>query len=171
MVEISKIANILWVVPMNYTILTNHLPEFVKKELETIYQLILPLGKKRLNYTLWAVPLIGVPMITLFYVVFVAREIKENIFLLLFYLSLGTIGLLFYKKGELSKKEIQQVTQEYIKTRVRNSVFVSDSRKEYYIRLAEKVPKESIDHFIRFLEEEERYRSLKQIENDHVSKD
>lgn len=141
---------------MNHFIVTNNLSEHIKKELEAIQKLILPLAKKTSKYMFWTYPLIGISLINIVYLLFFAPEFMDNKFLLILYSILGALGLALYKEIRLNKKEIQKIGTQYIIERMKKSRFVGEDRKTYYIRTVEKLPVQALDFFIRFLQEEER---------------
>ncbi len=141
---------------MNHFMITNNMSEHVRKEIEAIQRLILPLARKSSRYMFWTVPLIGISVVNLIYLLFFAPEFMDRRFPVILYAFLGALGMALYREIKLNKREMEKISVQYMINRVKQSSFLGDDRKKYYIHLVEKMPVEAWDYFIRFLQEEER---------------
>ena len=151
---------------MNHFLITNQMSDHIRKEIEAIQRLILPLARKTSRYMFWTVPLIGISVVNLIYLLFFAPEFLDTRFLIVLYAFLGALGLALYREIKLNKREMEKISVEYMINRVKQSPFLGDDRKSYYIRLVEKLPVEAWDYFIRFLQEEERNKHARMDEEE-----
>ena len=135
-------------------------PENIKKELDQIQELIMPLAKKTSKYMFWTFPLIGVALINLVYLLFFSNQTDGMYRSLGEYSLIGAIGLALLKETRLNKKEIERIGVRYIIDRMKKSRYVTTERKNQYIRRVRQNPVRAMDHFIRFLQEEERLKRL-----------
>ncbi|WP_062354467.1 DUF5392 family protein [Bacillus kwashiorkori] len=142
---------------MDNFLTTNSFPENIRKELETIQKLIFPLVRKTSRYMFWTFPLIGISVINLFYLLFIAKfNLSEMYVILIVYAILGSIGMALWKETRLNKKEIQNIGLRYIIERIKKSIHLSDERKGEYIRIVNEQPINAMESFVRFLQEEDR---------------
>ena len=144
--------------------LPNSFPENIKKELDAINKLVMPLAKKTTRYMFWTFPLIGVSVINTIYLLFMGTKGTEMYVLLFIYALLGSIGLALLKETKINKKEIERIGVRYILERIRRSSIISDERKNYYIYSVKEQPLHAMENFVKFLQEEDRMNRWKNYE-------
>lgn len=131
------------------------MPSFVRKEVDKLNETISPFIKKVSKYSFWAFPLIAFSLINLFISLFVMPETKTTVSLII-YAVMGAIGFALSKEAKYQRKEIVKVSEAFIIKRIKKSSVVEDSIKDRYIQQVKQQPMFAINHFIRFLEEENR---------------
>lgn len=131
------------------------MPSFVKKEVDKLNETISPFIKKVSKYSFWAFPLIAISLINLFLSLFVMPETSTTVSLILFAV-MGAIGFALSKEAKYQRKEILKVSEAFIIKRIKKSTAVEDMIKDRYIQQVKQQPLFAINHFIRFLEEENR---------------
>lgn len=136
--------------------LTNSFPENIRKEIEAIQKLILPLAQKTSKYMFWTFPLIAISVLNLFYLLFVAQGGNEIYVPLFIYAVIGALGLALRKETKLNKKEIERIGMMYITERIKKSNILTEDRKSHYIHAVKKYPIAAMEQFVKFLQEEER---------------
>lgn len=82
-------------------------------------------------------------------------ETKSTVALIL-YAILGAFGFALSKEAKLQRRELVKVSEALIVKRISKSDIVTDTTKERYIKSIKAQPALSMNHFIRFLEEENR---------------
>lgn len=151
---------------MNHFQITNQMSDHIRKEIEAIQRLVLPLARKSSRYMFWTVPLIGISVINLIHLLFFAPDYLDTRFFIVLYAFFGALGLALYREIRLNKKEMEKISVQYMINRVKQSPHIGDERKRYYVRLVEKLPVEAWDYFIRFLHEEERNKHANMDEDE-----
>ncbi|MCU9612861.1 YwnF family protein [Caldibacillus lycopersici] len=136
--------------------ITGSFPESIKKELEAIQRLILPLAKKTSKYMFWTFPLIGISIFNIIYLLFFTERATNIYVMLVIYAIIGAIGLSLLKETKLNKKEIEKIGIRYIVGRIKKSRFVPEDRKNQYIHKIKITPMVAMEQFVKFLQEEER---------------
>lgn len=131
------------------------MPAFVEKEMKKLEEMLIPLMKKASKYSFWSLPLITLSIVNLFFLLFVVDG-QHSFGALLFYGILGAVGLALSKEAKFQRKELHKVSSEYIVKRIRNSDIVAEHVKSKYIQLVQEQPVMLINHFVQFLEEENR---------------
>lgn len=140
--------------------LLNSFPDNIKKELEQIQKLILPLAKKTSKYMFWTFPLIAIAVINLIYLLFFTTGGEDFYIPMIIYAVIGAFGFALLKESKLNKKEIEQIGVKYIVDRMKKSRFVTSERKNHYIHLVKEKPVMAMENFIKFLQEEDRLKRL-----------
>lgn len=130
-------------------------PENIKKEIEAIQRLILPLARKTSKYMFWTYPLIGISIFNLIYLLFFSTRTTDIYVMLVIYALIGAVGVALLKETKLNKKEIERIGQKYIVDRIKKSRFVPDDRKKHYISAVHKQPVLAMENFVKFLQEED----------------
>ena len=140
------------------------MPHFVKREVEHLHDIISPLMKKVSMYMLWSFPLIIVSIANLFLLLFIVPE-YQSVSAMVVYCILGAVGLALSTEARLQRKKIFKVSIEYIVERIKQSEIVSDLRKKEYIDQIKGHPARALNHFIAFLEEENRADRIRHLNN------
>ncbi|WP_188456283.1 DUF5392 family protein [Virgibacillus oceani] len=138
---------------MNF-FMTN-VPNFIKREMEKLQEVIAPLMKKVSKFTMWSFPLIAISIINLFFLLFVVPG-ERSLVALVIYAAIGAIGMALFKEAKAHKKEIRKISNDYIIERIQKSDIASEHRKNEYITLVKSQPVKAVYHFVSFLEEENR---------------
>ncbi|WP_047985689.1 DUF5392 family protein [Ornithinibacillus californiensis] len=131
------------------------MPSFIKKEVEKLNETISPFIKKVSKYSFWSFPLTIFSLINLFFMLVVMPETRTAVALVL-YAIMGAFGLALSKEAKHQRKEILKVSEEFIVKRISRSNVVDETQKERYIREVKQQPAFAMNHFIKFLEEENR---------------
>lgn len=131
------------------------MPSFIKKEVDKLNETISPFIKKVSKYSFWAFPLIAFSLINLFFLLVVAPETRTTIALIL-YAVMGAFGFALSKEAKHQRKEILKVSEEFIIKRINKSEVLTNPVKNSYIRKVKEQPTFAMNHFIKFLEEENR---------------
>lgn len=141
--------------------LMNSFPENIKKEIEQIQKLILPLAKKTSKYMFWTFPLIGIAVINLIVLLFFTPK-DSNVYILLFVFAIiGAVGFALLKEAKINRKEIRNIGLRYIIERINKSSIMTDERKKHYIRIVNDKPILAMEHFVKFLQEEDRMKRMR----------
>jgi hypothetical protein len=138
----------------------NGFSESIKKEIENIQKLIFPLAKKTSKYMLWTFPLIGIAVINLVFLLFFSTKENDVYMMMIIYAIIGSVGFALLKETKINKKEIQNIGVKYIKERINKSGVLTDERKNKYIHLVNESPVMAMEHFVKFLQEEERVKKV-----------
>ncbi|WP_456279092.1 DUF5392 family protein [Bacillus sp. AK128] len=131
-------------------------PNFAKKEIEKLQEVIAPVVKKASRYVFWSFPLIAVSLINIFVLLFVTGFDESLTSSLVIYAILGALGMALSKEAKHQQVEIQRRSRDYIVDRIKNSDHVSDRVKEKYITLVKENPLQIMNYFVNFLEVENR---------------
>ncbi|WP_377558942.1 DUF5392 family protein [Ornithinibacillus salinisoli] len=137
------------------------MPAFVKKEIEKLNDFLSPFVKKVSKYAFWSLPLITFSIVNLFFLLFLIPSEDRMLVALIFYAILGAFGMALSKEAKLQRKEIQKISSDYIIERMKKSDLVSDRFREDYIKRVINQPVRAMDHFVKFLEEEDRLNRAK----------
>lgn len=141
-------------------------PVYIRKELENMQASIKPLLKKALIYGFISIPLFGIAVFNLYYIIFDA-SVTENITTLLILFSvIGALGLALFKESRLKNKEAQESSLKYIRDRMTKSEVVHEDLKEGYLRKLKAEPFNQFNLFSEFLAQEERIRRLNEKQQD-----
>ncbi|PGT88624.1 MULTISPECIES: DUF5392 family protein [Bacillaceae] len=132
------------------------LPNFAKKEIEKLQEVIAPFAKKASRYIFWSFPLIVLSIINIVTMLFGAGFNESITPSLVVYAIMGALGMALSKEAKLQQAEIQKVSMDYIVERIKKSEVVSDRVKEKYISLVKERPLQTLNHFVNFLEVENR---------------
>lgn len=151
---------------LNNFLASNRFPESIKREIENIQKLILPLARKTSKYVFWTFPLIGVAVLNLIFLLFFSSE-GNNYMLMFIYAVIGAIGFALWKEAKLNRQEIQNIGVQYMNERIKKSVYVMEDKKKQYIHLINEKPAQAMEFFIRFLQEEDRLRRLQGFQMNH----
>ncbi len=137
--------------------LTNiELPNFAKKEVEKLHEVISPFVKKASRYVFWSFPLITLSIFNILSMLFGNGLNETMISSLVVYAIIGAIGMALSKEAKLQQAEIQKVSMDYIIERIKKSEIATDRVKEKYISLVKENPLQTLNHFVNFLEVENR---------------
>ncbi|WAA11924.1 YwnF family protein [Fervidibacillus halotolerans] len=134
----------------------NSFPDNIKKELEAIQKLIMPIAKKTSKYMIWTFPLIGISIFNIVYLLFFTPRDTGMYIYLAIYAVVGALGFALLKETRLYKKEIEQIGVKYIIERIKKSRLVSEERKHQYIQIVRQQPVKAMENFVKFLQEEDR---------------
>src|SRR5690606_37443779 len=130
-----------------------NMPSFIKKEVDKLNETISPFLKKVSKYSFWSFPLIAFSLINLFFELVIMPETRTIITLIL-YAVLGAFGFALSKEAKHQRKEILKMSEEFIVKRIKKSNVIGDLAKDRYIKKVREQPAFAMNHFIRFLEEE-----------------
>src|SRR5690606_7810873 len=131
------------------------MPSFIKKEVDKLNDTIHPFIKKVSKYSFWAFPLITFSLINLFFMLVVMPDNRTTV-ALIFYAIMGAFGFALSKEAKHQRKEILKMSEAFIVKRIKKSNVITDTVKERYIKNVKEQPGFAMNHFIRFLEEENR---------------
>jgi hypothetical protein len=131
------------------------MPSFIKKEVDKLNDTIYPFIKKVSKYSFWAFPLIAFSLINLFFMLVIMPDTRTTVALIL-YAVMGAFGFALSKEAKHQRKEILKVSEAFIIKRIKRSDVVMETVKERYIKNVKEQPGFAMNHFIRFLEEENR---------------
>lgn len=134
--------------------------ESIKREIGNIQKLILPLAKKTSKYMLLTFPLIGIAVINLLFLLFFTSKENDVYMMMIIYAIIGAVGFALLKETKINKKEIQNIGVKYIEDRIKKSGVLTDDRKNKYIHLVKESPVMAMEHFVKFLQEEERVKKI-----------
>jgi hypothetical protein len=133
----------------------NDMPNFVKREIERLEEIISPFLKKASKYALFSLPLISFSVINLFLLLFVTSEQKFTATTITIYAVIGAIGMALSKEAKIQQIEIQNISSDYIIERIKKSELASAHLKKQYIFLVKEEPSMAMQHFITFLKKED----------------
>ncbi|WP_453996594.1 DUF5392 family protein [Bacillus nitroreducens] len=133
---------------------TKNLPLFITKELEQLHKKIGPIMIKTSKYMFWSFPLITISLFNLGFLLFFIPFTNESIPSLVIYAILGAIGFALAKEAKFKKKEIEEISSNYIIERIKKSDVVTEGRQQDYISRLKEQPKLAMHYFIEFLNEE-----------------
>jgi hypothetical protein len=139
---------------MSYLPITD-MPSFIKKEVDKLNETIAPFIKKISKYSFWAFPLIVFSLINLLFMLVIMPDTRTT-FALVIYAVMGAFGFALSKEVKFQRKEVMKISEDFILKRIKKSNTVEDSVKTRYIKLIKEQPAFAMNHFIRFLEEENR---------------
>jgi hypothetical protein len=131
------------------------MPSFIKKEVDKLNDTIYPFIKKVSKYSFWSFPLITFSLINLFFMLVVMPDTRTTA-ALIFYAVMGAFGFALSKEAKHQRKEILKVSEAFIVKRIKRSDIVTDPVKDRYIQNVKEQPGFAMNHFIKFLEEENR---------------
>ncbi|OMF60861.1 hypothetical protein BK139_08290 [Paenibacillus sp. FSL R5-0490] len=132
------------------------MPNFVKRELEQLEEIVSPIMKKASRYIFWSTPLIILSLINLMTLFFTVQDEKTSPAAILIYAIIGALGFALSKEGKHQQLEIQKMSLQYMKERISKSRFASDPIKTRYQALINENPRKAVPYFIQFLKEEKR---------------
>ncbi|MUK88289.1 hypothetical protein GMD78_07790 [Ornithinibacillus sp. L9] len=132
------------------------MPAFVKREVEKLEEVLSPFVKKVSKYAFWSFPLVTFSIVNLFFLLFIVPSEDRVLAALVFYAVLGAFGMALSKEAKIQRKEIQKISSDYIIERMKKSDIVDEQRKGDYITRVQNQPIRAMDHFVKFLEEENR---------------
>lgn len=132
------------------------MPNFVKRELEQLEEIVSPIMKKASRYIFWSTPLIILSLINLMTLFFTVQDEKTTPAAILIYAIIGALGFALSKEGKHQQLEIQKLSLQYMKERISKSQWASDPIKTRYQALINENPRKAVPYFIQFLKEEKR---------------
>lgn len=132
------------------------MPNFVKRELEQLEEIVSPIMKKVSRYIFWSTPLIILSLINLMTLFFTVQDEKTSPAAILIYAIIGALGFALSKEGKYQQLEIQKMSLQYMKERISKSQWASDPIKTRYQALINENPRKAVPYFIQFLKEEKR---------------
>lgn len=132
------------------------MPNFVKREIKKLEETISPIMKRAFRYAIWSFPLILTSIANLIFILFVSSGRQNSLPSILIFAVLGSLGLALSREAKLKQKEAQNLSVNFIIERIKRSEITSERFKSEYIDLVKGQPLLAINHFIKFLEEEER---------------
>lgn len=141
--------------------LMNSFPENIKKEIEQIQKLILPLAKKTSKYMFWTFPLIGIAILNLIMLLFFTPKDTDVYIMLFIFAIVGAFGFALLKEAKINRKEIQNIGLRYIKDRINKSTIMTEERKKHYLRIVSDKPVAAMENFVKFLQEEDRIKRMR----------
>lgn len=133
-----------------------NMPAFIKRELSKLEEIIAPPLKKATKYGLFSFPLILISIFNLVSLLFFMPEQENMLVPVLLYALIGAIGLALSKEAKTRRKEIQQMSADYVISRIEKSDIASAGLKKKYISMIKEKPVMAINHFVQFLEAENR---------------
>ncbi|MCM3708154.1 MULTISPECIES: DUF5392 family protein [Cytobacillus] len=132
------------------------MPNFIKRELKQLEEIVSPLMKKASRYIFWSTPLIILSLINLMTLFFTVQDEKASPLTIFIYAIIGALGFALSKEGKHQQKEIQKRSTQYIKDRISKSHWASEPIKARYQTMINENPRKAIPYFIQFLNEEKR---------------
>src|SRR5690625_2913534 len=96
------------------SILKTEMPSFVRREMEQLQEKVNPLVKKASKYTLWSFPLISISIVNLVFLLFIVPAEYKSVTTIIIFAGLGAFGMALSKEAKLQKKEIHQMSLNYI---------------------------------------------------------
>ncbi|TQS74185.1 hypothetical protein DX933_12725 [Ornithinibacillus gellani] len=129
------------------------MPNYAKKELLKLEEVMAPFMKRASKYRMWSLPLVAISFINLIILLFVMPE--KHIPMILVYGVIGAFGLALSKEAKYQQKEMLKRSADYITNRIMKSDMVSVSFKKRYVSLVKEQPFLMMNHFTSFLEKEE----------------
>jgi hypothetical protein len=136
--------------PMSF----KHLPVFVRKEIEVIFDAIQPKMKKFSMYRFLAFPLMAFPILNLTILLLTGGWYIDAVPSLSIYAIVAAIGLALFKESKHIKKDIENIGMERMIERIRKSDLMNEHRKEKYIMMIKGQPRFGFQAFLEFLNEE-----------------
>lgn len=109
---------------------------------------------KTSKYMFWSFPLITISLFNLGFLLFFIPFTNESIPSLVIYAILGAIGFALAKEAKFKKKEIEEISSNYIIERIKKSDVVTEGRQQDYISRLKEQPRLAMHYFIEFLNEE-----------------
>ncbi|RST77352.1 hypothetical protein D4T97_002370 [Siminovitchia acidinfaciens] len=138
-----------------------NLPPFIQRELENLSELIQPLLKKSSRYGFWALPLILISVFNLVTILFFIPDRQNMVLTIILYAVLGALGMALSREAKHHRKEIHKISADYVISRIEKSDIAPASLKRKYTSLVKETPGLAINHFVKFLEAENRENSIK----------
>ncbi len=136
-----------------------NLPPFIQRELEKLNELISPLLKKASKYGFWSLPLILISVFNLVTILFFIPDRQNMVLTIILYAVLGAFGMAMSKEAKHHRKEIQKISVDYVISRIEKSDIASASLKRKYTTMIKESPVLAINHFVQFLEAENKENS------------
>jgi len=133
-----------------------NVPPFIKRELDQLNEILAPLLKKATKYGFWSLPLLLISVFNLFSILFFLPDKQNSVPVVILYSILGAFGMALSKEAKYKRKEIQEISAEYIIGRIKKSDIASAGLKREYIDLVKQHPVFAINYFVKFLEAENR---------------
>ncbi|WP_144462506.1 DUF5392 family protein [Siminovitchia fortis] len=133
-----------------------NIPPFIQRELKKLNELITPLMKKASKYGFWSLPLILISVFNLVTILFFIPDRQNMVLTIILYAVLGALGMALSKEAKHQRKEIQKISADYVISRIEKSDMASPSLKRKYTAMVKESPVLAINHFIKFLEAENR---------------
>jgi hypothetical protein len=137
-------------------LMNTELPSYTKNEMEKLQEVLLPFVKKASRNVMWSFPLIAISIFNIFTLLFATGLNKSTALPLLVYAVIGAFGMALSKEAKLQRAEIQKVSVDYVIDRIKRSESVSEPVKERYMSLVRENPLQTMNHFVHFLEAENR---------------
>jgi uncharacterized protein (DUF927 family) len=128
------------------------MPSNIKREIEQLQKILSPLMKKISKYAFWTMPLMGISIMNLVYLLFFGQVTRESIPAVIIFAVIGALGFALFKEVKLQQKELQKLSSIYIIERINKSEIATDNQKKEYISLIKEQPEsKAMSHFINFL--------------------
>ncbi|WP_121613381.1 YwnF family protein [Mesobacillus foraminis] len=141
----------------------NQMPSNIKREIEQLQKILSPLMKKISKYAFWTMPLMGISIMNLGYLLFFGQVTRESIPAVIIFAVIGALGFALFKEVKLQQKELQKLSSIYIIERINKSEIATDNHKKEYISLIKEQPEsKAMSHFINFLMEEDQRKQMLQ---------
>lgn len=135
-----------------------HLPPFIKREMESIAEKIQPLLKKNTTYFMLGFPLMLVGIINILMHFTYGSWDMSSILIPAVYALMSAIGVALFQESRGLKKQIHHIAKAHIVARIKQSDVMTDDKKNIYISSVQKQPKMDLQLFFKFLTEENRER-------------
>ncbi|RCW74854.1 DUF5392 family protein [Saliterribacillus persicus] len=143
-----------------YSTMTNELPSFIRVELEDLFKKISPLVKKNTRYVMFSIPIIIVSVLQLIFFLFTNSYTSNTLMLSSVYALMAAIGFALYHESKFIKRKMRSIQNLHIIERIKHSKYANDYQKDVYIKLIESQPNLSLQHFMRFLTEENQRKKI-----------
>ncbi|MBT2755523.1 YwnF family protein [Mesobacillus foraminis] len=141
----------------------DQMPSNIKREIEQLQKILSPLMKKISKYAFWTMPLMGISIMNLGYLLFFGQVTRESIPAVIIFAVIGALGFALFKEVKLQQKELQKLSSIYIIERINKSEIATDYHKKEYISLIREQPEsKAMSHFINFLMEEDQRKQMLQ---------
>lgn len=135
-----------------------HLPPFIKKEMEKIAEKVQPLLKKNTTYFMFGLPLMLVGGLNIAMHYTQGSLTMNSILMPAIYALMAAIGLALFQESRGLKKQIHRIGKAHMVERIKQSDIIEENRKQIYILTVEKQTKMDLQPFFKFLTEENKER-------------
>jgi hypothetical protein len=133
-----------------------HLPPFIKREIEKISEKIQPLLKKNSTYFLFGFPLMLVGILNIMMYFTQGNINMDSALIPGLYAIMAAVGLALFQESKSLRKQINIIGKEHMVERIKQSEVMEEAKKKKYILTVEKQTKMDLQPFFNFLTEEDK---------------
>lgn len=132
------------------------LPQFIKKEMESISAKIRPIMKKVSTYYIVGFPLMLIGIFNIIIYLFNTDFNTDSYIVPIVYAFIAALGLALFRESRQLKKDIHEVGKDHIIERINKSRIMGEEEKGQYIVRIKQHGKMNLQPFFKFLAEENR---------------